>query len=473
MNVNPEGVKTYDAIVIGGGPGGYVAAIRAAQLGLKTLVIEKETLGGVCLNWGCIPSKTLIHSARQVDHLRSGMAGIEVSGLKINYPELQQRKSEVVRKLTGNVALLLKGNKVDVLSGMAAFENSSTLTVTTREGTERVRATRGIIVATGARPIELPAFRWDHQTILSAKEAVSLQEVPERLAIIGGGVIGMEIGMMYQSLGAEVTIIEQGNQILPGNDSEAAALIARIFTQRGGTLLTQAAAQGWTSTAEGPVLHVKHGAKDLEIFTGKILVSVGFRANTEGLNLQNTGVQLDERGHILTQPSTRTDDPMIYAIGDVSGGPYLAHKASKEGEIAAEAIAGQPSTRDWVAIPAVTFTYPEVATAGLTEEQARSRGIPVRVGRFPLSASGRALAMGDQIGFVKLISDERTDRLLGATLVGAEVSELIGEILIALEMGSSMQDLSLSVHPHPTLSETLMEAAKHGHKEAIHITNRK
>lgn len=466
-------MRTYDAIVIGGGPGGYVAAIRAAQLGLKTLVIEKETLGGVCLNWGCIPSKTLIHSARQVDHLREGLAGIEVSGLKVNYPALQQRKSEVVRKLTGNVGLLLKGNKIDVLYGTAAFDNSSTLSVTTREGTEQVQAIRGIIVATGARPIELPAFRWDHQTILSAREAVSLQEVPERLAIIGGGVIGMEIGMMYQSLGSEVTIVEQGAQILPGTDSDAAALIARTFVQRGGTLLTQALAEGWSSTPEGVVLHVKHAGQTRQMFTGKILVSVGFHASTEGLNLQNTKVQLDERGHLRTHPNTRTDDPMIYAIGDVSGGPYLAHKASKEGEIAAEVIAGQPSTRDWVTIPAVTFTYPEVASAGLTEEQARSRGIAVRVGRFPLAASGRALAMGDQTGFVKLISDERTDRLLGATIVGAEVSELIGEVLIALEMGASMQDLSLSVHPHPTLSETLMEAAKHGHKEAIHVTNRK
>ncbi|GGJ26871.1 dihydrolipoyl dehydrogenase [Deinococcus roseus] len=468
-----QDMKTYDVIVVGGGPGGYVAAIRAAQLGLKTLVIEKENLGGVCLNWGCIPSKTLIHSARQVDHLRHGVAGLEVSGLTINYPKLQERKAEVVRKLTGNVGLLLKGNKIDVLYGVAAFESSKVLTVTTREGTEQVQASKGTIVATGARPIELPAFKWDHQNILSAKEAVSLQEVPDRLAIIGGGVIGMEIGMMYQSLGSKVTIIEQGAQILPGTDPEAATLVSRTFTERGGILLTQALAEGWSATSEGAVLHVKQAGQTHDISTGKILVSVGFRANTEGLNLQATGVKLDERGHIRTQPSTRTDDPMVYAIGDVSGGPYLAHKASKEGEIAAEVLAGQPSTRDWVTIPAVTFTYPEIATAGLTEAQAKSRGIPVRVGRFPLAASGRALAMGDQIGFVKLISDERTDRLLGATIVGAEVSELIGEVLIALEMGASMQDVSLSVHPHPTLSETLMEAAKHGHKEAIHITNRK
>lgn len=470
----PENATTYDAIVIGGGPGGYVAAIRLGQLGLRTLCVEKEYLGGVCLNWGCIPTKALISTAKLADQVRHAQdMGVITDNVRVDVPAMQRFKASVVGKLTGGVANLLKSNGVDVLMGEARLTSATTVQVSTENDRNIIEASKGIIIATGASTVALPGFEPDGERILTAREAVELQEAPERLLILGGGVIGMEIGMLYQKLGTHVTVVELTDRILPTVEPEAAKVVTDAFTKRGGKIVASARATHSEVEGHEVVVSVERDGERERLTTDKVLVAVGFRPNSRGFGLEELGVQLDSRGHIITDEYTRTNLPTLYAIGDVSGPPYLAHKASKEGEIAAEVMAGKPAARDWQAMPAAFFTDPEVAVSGMTEQEARDQRYGVRVGRFSFGASGRALALRETDGFVKVVADAETDRVLGVTVVGPEASDLISEATATIEFAGSAEDLGLIVHPHPTLPENLMEAAKNVHGEAIHIVNRK
>jgi len=471
--------KTYDAIVIGGGPGGYVAGIRCAQLKLKTLVIEKESLGGVCLNWGCIPSKALIAAANFYEKTRhADVMGISVTGVTVDAAKMQAWKNGIVKKLTTGVAGLLKGNGAEHLYGTARFVDAQTLEVTTREGVERVVATRGIIIATGARPVEIPGFKYDGEKIISAKEGVSLSPLPRRLAIIGGGIIGMELGGVYSKLGVEVTVLEFLPKVLASMDDDLVAPVTKAMGRSGCRFITNAKATGQERLADGTVrvsLDVQGAAQTLDV--DAVLVAVGMRPNSEGLGLDRVGVALDKRGHVVIDDACRTNVPGVYAIGDVTGGPYLAHKASKEGEICAEVLAGHHSARDWRAMPAATFTHPEIASVGLFEREAREKGLDISVGKFPFAASGRAMAVLETEGFVKVIAQKvgpgpKDRKIIGVHIVGPEASDLISEAALALEMDAYVEDVGLTIHPHPTLGETVMEAAKAAIGEAVHTLNR-
>ena len=465
--------KNFDAVVIGAGPGGYVAAIRLAQLGKKAALVDREQeLGGVCLNWGCIPSKALIAAANLVDDIRNAAArGILVEPARVDVTKLRQFKDAVVKKMTSGVGFLEKGNGVEVIRGAARFVSAGAIEVDGAGGKTRVEA-QAFIVATGARPIEIPGFPMDGKRVWSAREAVDLPEIPARLVCIGGGIIGMELGTVYAKLGSQVTFLEALPQVLTGIDPEAVRLVTRSLKERGTTIHVNAKALGYES--RGPELLVKAEVegKPVEIPCDRILVAVGFRPSVEGLGLEPLGVKLTQRGYIEVNQSYRTSVPSIYAIGDIAGPPLLAHKASKEGEIAAEAIAGKKSARDWVALPSGIFTDPEVAVVGLSEEEARQAGHDPIVGKFSFGALGRAVAIGHGEGFVKVVGDRNSKLLLGATICGPEAADLVAEAALALEMGAYLEDVALTIHAHPTLPEAFMEACKAALGEAIHALNR-
>lgn len=465
---------TYDVIVIGAGPGGYPAAIRAAQLGLKTLCVEKEYVGGVCLNWGCIPSKALIAAAGTVERMRhADHMGISVGDVKVDVAKMQAWKDGIVKKLTTGVAGLLKANKADTVMGTAKITSPTTVEVRKSDGkVDTYEAKRGIVVATGATPIQIPGFEPDGKVVITAREAVSLQKVPGTLVLIGGGVIGLELGMVYQKLGSKVVVVEMLDQLLPTEDPDLVRVVEKRFTSRGGEVLTKAKAKGCVVKGDKATVTVEHGGKERTIEADAVLVAVGFRPNSKGLGLEEVGVKLDERGHIPTNELIQTNVPTIYAVGDVSGPPYLAHKATKEGEIAAEVLAGHKSARDWRAMPAAIFTDPEIATAGLREKEAKAQGRAVKIGKFPFSVSGRAMAVSETDGFIKTIVDAETKEVLGVGIVGPEASDLISEAALAIEMCAFAEDVALTIHPHPTLGEAMMESFKHALGEAVHILNK-
>jgi dihydrolipoamide dehydrogenase len=443
---------TYDAVVIGAGPGGYVAAIRLAQLGQKTALVEREALGGVCLNWGCIPSKALIAAANLVEDMKHATdRGIFAEAPRVDLGKLRDFKNAVVKKLVGGVGMLEKGNGVEVVKGTAAFVAPDAIEVAAGDGARTRIQSKAFIVATGARPIELPGFPFGPD-VWSAKEAVDLPELPKRLVIIGGGIIGMELGTVYAKLGSQVTFLEALPQILTGVDMEA----VRLVQKRGGDLVVKAEVEG----------------KALELPCDKILCAVGFKPAPAGLGLEQVGVKLTARGFVEVNEQYRTSVPSIYAIGDIAGPPLLAHKAFKEGEIAAEVIAGMKTVRDWVALPSAIFTDPEVATVGLSEEEARKAGYDPLVGKFPFAALGRAIAIDHTEGFVKVVGDRTSKLLLGVTMCGPEASDLVAEAALALEMGAYLEDVALTIHAHPTLPEAFMEACKAALGEAIHALNR-
>ncbi|GAA6747861.1 MULTISPECIES: dihydrolipoyl dehydrogenase [Thermus] len=461
-------MKTYDLIVIGTGPGGYHAAIRGAQLGLKVLAVEAAEVGGVCLNVGCIPTKALLHAAETLHHLKVG----EGFGLRAA-PELDLKKlgawrESVVKKLTGGVASLLKGNKVELVRGFARLAGPKEIEV----NGERYGA-QSLILATGSEPASLPGFPfgedvWDSTRALRVEEGI-----PGRLLVIGGGAVGLELGQVYHRLGAQVTLIEYMPEILPAGDPETAALLRRALEKEGLRVRTGTKAVGYEKKKDG--LHVllepAQGGKQEEVVVDKILVAVGRKPRTEGLGLERAGVALDAKGFVKVNARMETTVPGVYAIGDVARPPLLAHKAMKEGLVAAENAAGKDTAFDYQ-IPSVVYTSPEWAGVGLTEEEAKRAGYRVKVGKFPFSASGRALTLGTQEGLIKVVGDEETDLLLGVFLVGPQAGELIAEATLALEMAATVSDLALTVHAHPTLSEGLMEAAEAFHKRAIHILNR-
>ncbi|MGB0678095.1 MAG: dihydrolipoyl dehydrogenase [Polyangiales bacterium] len=465
---------TYDAIIIGGGPGGYVAAIRLGQLGLKALVVEKESMGGVCLNWGCIPSKALIAAASLYDKIkRADAMGIRTSGLEVDVQAMQKWKEGIVGKLTGGVAGLVKGNGGSICMGEAKLTSPKEVEVTAADGkTSRYSATRGIIVATGASVIQIPGFTPDGKTLITAREAVSLSEVPKHLVLIGGGVIGLELGMVYQKLGAKVTVVEMTEQLLPGVDADLVKVVEKHLKKGGAEILLGAKASGCKVAKGQATVSVEQGGKTKELVADKVLVAVGFRPHSAELGLEALGVKLDARGHIVTNDTQESSVPGIYAIGDVCGMPYLAHKASKEGEIAAEVIAGHRAARDWRVMPAAIFTEPEIATAGLTESAAKAEGRAVKIGKFPFAASGRAMAVSETDGFIKVITCPDSHEVLGVGIVGPEASDLISEAALAIEMCAFAEDVALTVHPHPTLGEGVMEAFKHALGEAVHVMNR-
>ncbi len=465
----------YEAIVIGGGPGGYVAAIRLGQLGVKTLCVEKEAMGGVYLNWGCIPSKALIAAANLANKVRNAQhMGITVKDLEVDVAKMQEWKEGIVKKLTGGVTSLVKGNGGDIAMGAAVITDPNTVEVTGADGKKQTyKATKGIIVATGTQMIQIPGFEPDGDVVITAREAVSLQKAPQSMLLIGGGVIGLELGMVYQKLGTKITVVELLDQLLPGTDADLVRVVQKHLKKDAPAdiHLSSKAVSLDKSGAKAKVT-IETDGKQQVVEVEKVLVAVGFKPNSEGLGLDKVGVKLDERGHILVDDQLRTNVPTIFAIGDVIGQPYLAHKASKEGEIAAEVIAGRKAARDWRGMPAAIFTDPEIATVGLTETEAKAQGKQVKIGKFPFAASGRAMAVSETDGFVKVIIDESDHQLLGVAIVGPEASDLISESALAMEMCAFAEDVALTVHPHPTLGEGVMEAFKHALGEAIHIMNR-
>ncbi len=466
--------KSFDAIVIGGGPGGYVAAIRLGQLKQKVLVVEKEYMGGVCLNWGCIPSKALIAAANLVEKAKhADTMGISFGEVKVDVTKMQAWKGTIVNKLTSGVRSLVKGSGGEIVMGTASFKTANSIEVKTETGAVEVfEAKKGIIVATGATPIAIPGLTTDGKTVITAREAVSLTEVPKTMVVIGGGVIGLELGMVYQKLGTKIIVVELAEQLLPGVDIDIVKVVEKALVKAGGEVLLKAKAAGLTVKGSTATVTVEQDGKKRDIECDKVLVAVGFKPNSANLGLEKVGVKLDQRGHITTNEKLQSNVPSIYAIGDVSGAPYLAHKASKEGEIAAEVIAGHNAIRDWRAMPAAIFTEPEVATVGMSEKQCKDAGRAVKIGKFPFSVSGRAMAVSATDGFVKVIADEKTHEVLGVGIVGPEASDLISEAALAIEMAAFTEDVALTVHPHPTLGESVMEAFKHALGEAIHIANR-
>ncbi len=467
--------KTYDCIVIGAGPGGYVAAIRAAQLGLKTVCIDKEYIGGVCLNWGCIPSKALIAASTLVDKIkRAEVMGITVEGVKVDVPKMQQWKAGIVKKLTSGVGTLLKGNGSDVIMGTARLTGKNTVEVETQDGKKQtLEATKGIVLATGASMIVLPGFEPDGETVITARQAVSLQAAPKTMVLIGGGVIGLELGMVYQKLGTKIIVVELMDQLLPGVDPDLVRVVEKHLKKGGADVFLRSKATKCEKTSTGAKVTIEdEQGKSHTVECDKVLVAVGFRASSKGIGLEAAGVKTDERGNVIVDEQLRTNVPGIWSIGDLNGPPFLAHKASKEAEIAAEVIAGHKAAADYLGMPAAIFTDPEVATVGMTETQAKKQGKKIKLGKFPFSVSGRAMSVLEPDGFVKVIVDAEDNRLLGVGIVGPEASDLISEAALAIEMCAFAEDVALTIHPHPTLGESMMEAFKHSLKEAIHIMNR-
>ena len=465
--------KSYDAVVIGAGPGGYVCAIRLGQLKQKVLCVEKDEPGGVCLNWGCVPSKALISASHTYEKAKTGATmGILSDGIRVDANRMQDWKDGIVKKLTGGVRSLLKGNGAELLLGEARVVGPNRVEIKTKDGGTEVVEARAIVIATGSSTIEIPAFKFDGKQVIGAKEAVSLREVPRRLLVIGGGVIGLELGMVYQKLGSEVTVVEATAGLLPGIDPELTAVVEKKFVKHGGKVMKSTMASSYERNADGSlaVKVGKDGAHDT-VVTDVVLVAVGMRPNGANLGLEQVGVTV-ERGFVPSDSVGRTNVPSIYAIGDVTGQPMLAHKASKEGEVVAEVIAGHKAAKDWVSIPAAVFTDPEIAVAGLTEQQAKDKGVDVRVGKFPFAALGRAMAVNETDGFFKIVADKKTHEVLGIHIVGPEASDLISEGALALEMHAFLEDVGLTIHPHPTLGEGMMEAHLNGLGQAIHVMNR-
>ena len=461
-------MQNFDVVVIGSGPGGYVAAIRAAQLGFKTAVIEREALGGVCLNVGCIPSKAMItagHHWHKAHHDFKTM-GFNIKGIELDFKKLLEWKNSVSGKMSSGVAQLLKGNQITVIKGEAQFKNSKEVTV----NGEAIQG-KNFIVATGSRPIEIPGFKFDEKDILSSTGALALDHVPKRVVAIGGGYIGLEISSYLKKFGAEVTVVEAQAALLSGVvDPECAQVVTRKLEKNGVKLVMNAKAKGQKKTNDGYDVTIEINGKEEVLKADKIIVTVGRRPNGDQTNLKAAGIQVDERGFIKVDAQRRTNVPNIFAIGDICGQPMLAHKASHEGVLVAEVIKGHNRVYDAKTVPAVVFTDPEIASAGLMESEARAKGFnDLLISKFPFAANGRAVSMLETEGFVKMIADKKTHILLGVHIVGPEASNLISEAVLAIEMGARLEDVALSIHPHPTLGETMMEAAEATLGHAIHI----
>src|SRR5690349_10195121 len=464
--------ETVDVVIIGGGPGGYVAAIRAAQLGLKTVCVEMDkTLGGTCVNVGCIPSKALLQSSEHYEftRLHAKEHGINVDNVSVDLATMMKRKVDVVAQNTRGVEFLFKKNKVTWARGKGTLKPGNVVEVTAADGAVTTYDAKNVIIATGSVPFELPFLKVDEHRVLSNIGALSIGEVPKHLVVIGGGVIGLELGSVWRRLGANVTVVELMPNILPGMDDDLVKEADKIFRKQGLEVRTGTKVVGGRRDGNDVFVEIeKDGAR--ETLEGDyVLVSIGRRPSLTGIDAAALGLALGRRGEILVDDQMRTNLPNVFAIGDCVPGPMLAHKAEEEGVVATEVIAGKPSHMHYRSIPSVVYTWPEIASVGLTERQIKESGREYRVGRFPYSANGRARSMGDSSGFVKMIADARTDELLGAHLIGPNASELISEVVLAFEYRGSSEDIGVTVHAHPTLSEVTKEAALATLGRALHI----
>jgi len=461
---------TYDVTIIGAGPGGYVAAIRAAQLGLKAILVEKEHLGGVCLNWGCIPTKALLRNAEVVSLLGRGKEfGFTVSGLEVNYGAAVDRSRKVAERLVKGIAALMRKNSVEVVAGTGALKSPTAVEVALSEGGTRTLETRNVIIATGGRARSIPGVTPDGERVLTYREAIVLRELPRSVIIIGAGPIGLEFAHVWSTYGAAITVVEMLPHALPLEDAEISAEIERAFKRRKVRLFTSTRVQGVETTTGGVRVRVASDQGEQVLEAERALVAIGVRPNSENLGLEAVGVQI-ERGNVVVDARMRTNVPGVCAIGDVTGKLALAHVASAQGIVAAETIAGAETViLNYDMMPRCTYCQPQVASFGLTEAQAAERGHQVKVGRFPFQANGKALGLGDYDGFVKIIADAVSGEILGAHLVGPEVTELLPELVLARHWELTPEEIARTVHAHPTLSEALMEAAHGVFGQAIHI----
>jgi len=463
--------QPFDLVVIGSGPGGYVAAIRAAQLGLRTAVVEKDaTLGGTCLNIGCIPSKALLHSTElyQTVALHGAAHGLKVGKLSADIPALMQRKTEVVGKLTGGVKILLEKRGVAIIQGTGRLAAPGVVEVAQPGGGIRKLDTKNILIATGSSTVELPFLKFDGKLVGSSDHAIAFTEVPEKLVVVGGGAIGLELGSVWARLGTEVTVVELLPRIAPTYDEDVSRLAQRLFQKQGIKFELGAKVTGVKTDRGQSFLTAERDSQPLLFPANKILVAVGRRPNTAGLGATEAGLQLDKSGRVVIDDHFRTNLPGVFAIGDVVAGPMLAHKAEEEGVACVELIVGKAGHVNYAAIPNIIYTDPEIASVGLGETEAKAKGIPVRIGKFNFAANGRALAMDAPDGFVKIIADPATDRLLGAQIIARNASELIASITPHLEYGGSAEDVARTIYAHPTLAEAVKEAALAVDQRAIH-----
>ncbi|WHX42117.1 dihydrolipoyl dehydrogenase [Mesobacillus sp. AQ2] len=457
-----------DTLVIGAGPGGYVAAIRAAQLGQKVTIVEKAVLGGVCLNVGCIPSKALISAGHRYENAKhSEDMGVKAENVTLDFSKVQEFKTGVVKKLTGGVEGLLKGNKIDIVKGEAYFVDANTIRVMD-ENSAQTYTFKNAILATGSRPIEIPAFKFSKR-VLDSTGALNLQELPESIVVIGGGYIGTELGGAYASFGTKVTILEGADEILNGFEKQMSSLVKKNLKKKGAEVITKALAKGVEESETGVTVTYEVKGEEQKVEADYVFVMVGRKPNTDELGLEQVGIEMTDRGVIKIDKQCRTNVSNIYAIGDIVEGPPLAHKASYEGKIAAEAIAGHPSEIDYLAIPAVVFSDPELASVGYSEKEAKDAGIDIKAAKFPFAANGRALSLNQTDGFLKLITRKEDDIVIGAQIAGPNASDMIAELGLAIEAGMTAEDLAMTIHAHPTLGEITMEAAEVALGNPIHI----
>ena len=464
---------TYDVVVIGAGPGGYVSAIRASQLGLKTAVVEKQWLGGVCLNVGCVPSKALLKNAELAHTLRERPQefGISFDNLKLDYSAAVARSRQVSKRLTMGVNSLMKKNKIDVHMGVAKLVAKNKISVTSAEGKVEEITAKNIIIATGAYSMNIPNVQVDGERILSYSEAILQTTRPESVVIIGGGAIGVEFGTVWSGYGTKVTIVEMLPHILPAEDQEVANELAKIYTKRGVQILTGHKVQSVERTANGVKVKVTAADNTEKILEAdQALVAIGFKPNTANIGLEAVGVKLTQRGFIEIDEHMATNVPGIWAIGDVTGQLLLAHVASAQGIVCAESIAGVETVKlDYRMMPRAVYSNPQVASFGITEAQAKEEGYEVKIGRFPFQANGKALGLADYAGFVKVVTDAKYGEILGTQMIGPDVSELLPELTLAQRAELTINDISRNVHAHPTISEALMEAAHGAEGHSIHI----
>ena len=461
----------YDIIVIGSGPGGYVTAIRASQLGLKTAIVERESLGGICLNWGCIPTKALLKSANVFEYIsHASDYGITVNDAKHDFSAMIDRSRGVANGMSNGIQFLMKKNKIDVIKGMGAVKAGKKVAVTAEDGTvTEYTADKGVIIATGARSRKLPNIPQDGEKVIGYREAMTLKTQPKKLVVVGSGAIGVEFAYFYNAIGTEVTIIEYMPNIVPIEDEEVSKQLEKSFKKSGISILTNASVESVDTAGKGCVVTVKTAKGEEKIECDVVLSAVGIETNIEGIGLEEVGIATD-KGRILVNDYYQTNIPGYYAIGDIVPGPALAHVASAEGIICVEKIAGHhPEPLDYGNIPGCTYASPEIASVGITEKAAKEKGLDIKVGKFPFSASGKASAAGAKDGFVKLIFDAKYGELLGAHMIGANVTEMIAEIVAIRKLEVTGEALIKTVHPHPTMSEAVMEAAAAAYGEVIHL----
>jgi len=460
----------YDIIVIGSGPGGYVTAIRASQLGMKTAIVERESLGGICLNWGCIPTKALLKSAQVFEYLQHAKDyGINVKEATADFDAVIKRSREVANGMSNGIQYLMKKNKIDVITGNAKIAAGKQVVVTNETGSTTYTAGKAVILATGARSRELPNLPQDGEKVIGYRQAMTLAKQPKKLVVVGSGAIGVEFAYFYNAMGTEVTIVEYMPNIVPVEDEEVSKQLEKSFKKSGIKIMTEASVESVDTKGKGCIVTVKTAKGEEKIECDVVLSAVGIQANIEGLGLEEVGI-IQDKGKVLVNEYYQTNIPGYYAIGDLVPGQALAHVASAEGIICVEQIAGHhPVPLDYGNIPGCTYCSPEVASVGMTEKAAKEKGMDIKVGKFPFSASGKASAAGAKDGFVKLIFDAKYGELLGAHMIGANVTEMIAEIVAIRKLETTGMDLIKTVHPHPTMSEAIMEAAAAAYGEVIHL----